>query len=120
MADWTVTLDAVDRIDLLERQELHLTQALALIIEGLRTSDVSTIGTRATLTSQFQDRVLHKTRLSPVLEFARRVRAAAATVAHSGTVLTALFPDDRSVVEKAMREIRKCLPALHTIYHRRL
>lgn len=116
----TVTFNALDGAAVLKRLEPRLREALALITEGLRTSDVGLIGQGATQSAQLHQQVLPKPQLSHVLEFARGIGAAGVNVAHSGTVLGVLFPDDPLLVEKAAHEARKRLAPLHAIYNRRL
>ena len=100
----TVSFNAVDRTVALKRLEPRLTEAVALITEGLRAGDVELIGRGATLSTQLHQQVLPKPQLSQVLEFAHRVGAAGVNVAHSGTVLGVLFSDDGSLVDRAVQE----------------
>ena len=116
----TIGFNAVDRTVALKRLEPRLTEALALITEGLRVGDVNLIGRGATLSAQLHQQVLLKPQLSQVLEFAHRVGAAGVNVAHSGTVLGVLFSDDGPLVDHAVQEAWKSLPGLHAIFSRRL
>lgn len=116
----TVAFNAVDRSALLHRLEPRFREALDLLVEGLRTQDVHRIGQGAVLSATAHQEVLPKPQLETVLAFARETGAAGVNVAHSGTVLGILFPDDPDRVAWARRIARERLPRLHAVYQHRL
>ncbi len=111
----TLQFNDVDRRAILKRQESRLQEAVALISEGILSRDVSIIGRGATISAIANQGVLYKPYLDAVLDLVPQVGAAGLNVAHSGTVTGMIFPDDESLVKRAMTVARQRLRGLENI-----
>jgi L-threonine kinase len=71
-------------------------QALALLREGIATCDVWKIGQGTTLSAQVNQRLLPKTHFEEIVSLATVCGACGVVCAHSGTILSLLFPPEAS------------------------
>ena len=71
-------------------------QALDLVREGVRTSDIVKIGRGATLSAQVNERLLPKPRFEVITAIAFRFGACGVACAHSGTILSLLFTPENT------------------------
>jgi len=79
------------------RAELALQkQALALLREGIATGDLRKIGQAATLSAQVNQRLLPKAHFEEIVHLATLCGACGVVCAHSGTILSLLFPPEES------------------------
>lgn len=77
------------------REELAIQrQALALLREGIRSSDVWKIGQGTTLSARVNQRLLPKANFEEILSMASVFGACGVVCAHSGTILSLLFPPE--------------------------
>ena len=77
------------------REELAMQeQALALLREGICTSDVWKIGQGTTLSARVNQRLLPKANFDEILSVASVFGACGVICAHSGTILSLLFPPE--------------------------
>ena len=97
----TVEFNRVDRKDILKRTESDTARAVCLIEEGIKCRDIARIGKGATLSAIANQQVLFKPGLEAALELSQSVGALGMNVAHSGTVIGILLPDDGSIAGQA-------------------
>ena len=116
----TQRFNAVNHAPALRAQSEQFEEALALIEEGLVSSNVECIGLGATTSALAHQSVLPKPQLPAVLELAKEAGAAGVNVAHSGTVMGMLFPDDAERIEWAAKRAQKRLPGLIATHPHRL
>ena len=116
----TEAFNAVDRRAEMERQGARFKDALALITAGLENGDASLIGRGATESALVYQPVLPKPDLAGVLDLCRASGAAGVNVAHSGTVMGLLFPEDSERVAWAVEEARRRLPGLRAVHDHQL
>jgi L-threonine kinase len=99
------------------RRELALQeQALALVHEGIATGDIWKLGRGASLSAQVNQRLLPKAHFEEIVSMATMYRACGVVCAHSGTILSLLFPPEESDgLAGALSALRdKNCPVLHT------
>ncbi|MCY3800130.1 MAG: GHMP kinase [Chloroflexi bacterium] len=116
----TEAFNAVDRKAELHRREAHFREALDLITVGLKNGDDEMIGRGATHNALAYQEVLPKPQLPDVLALGRAAGAVGVNVAHSGTVLGLLFPEDFERADWAAEEAWKRLSNLTAVHNRRL
>jgi len=97
----TLQFNSTERDGALRRLEPKMTQAAALIEAGIREKNPFLIGRGATISSIANQEILFKPRLDAVIELSEEAGAAGVNVAHSGTVIGMLLPDDAALAEKA-------------------
>lgn len=90
------------------REELAMQeQALALLRAGISTSDVWKIGQGATLSARVNQRLLPKANFEEIVSMASVFGACGVVCAHSGTILSLLFPpEDLAGLGSALRAFR--------------
>ena len=108
------------RWDVLKRLEPETEQAVSLIKKGIKYGDIGLIGRGATLSAVANQQVLPTPHLEAVLELSQHVRAVGVNVAHSGTVIGILLPDDAMVAKQAAGLAFECLPELESMLCQRV
>ena len=108
------------RWDILKRLEPETEHAVGLIKEGIRCGDIGRIGRGATLSAVANQQVLPTPHLEAVLELCQHVGAVGVNVAHSGTVIGMLLPDDEMVAKQAASSACECLPDLESMLCQRV
>lgn len=108
----TLAFNGVNREAILERLEPRLQESLACIRAGIRDGDLHAIARGATISALANQEILYKPRLRAVMDLAPAVGAAGVNVAHSGTVIGMLFPDDDAGLDNAVAQVREKLPGL--------
>ncbi len=105
----TQEFNLVDRNAFLKRLQPRMTEAVSLIEEGIARGDPLRIGRGATISAVANQELLFNPRLEAVQELSLRTGAVGVNVAHSGTVIGMLFPDNaplaKGAVEVALREM---------------
>ena len=91
-----------------------MAEAVSLIEEGICLGDPLRIGRGATLSAIANQQLLLNPHLEAALELSSRTGAAGVNVAHSGTVIGMLFPDDAALAERAADLARRQLPGLES------
>ncbi len=91
-----------------EEKELQVSQALALVIEGLQKKDIHLIGRGATLSALANQRILYKAPLEELIDSALSLGAVGVNIAHSGTVAGVLFsPSQQELLTSSIDKISK-------------
>lgn len=116
----TVAFNNTDRKAQLKRLESQVQESLSCITTGIRQGDVDAIGRGASLSALANQEILYKPQLDAVVGLSTAVGAAGVNVAHSGTVIGMLFPDDAPAVENAVIRAREKFPELKRIFHQRV
>ena len=116
----TEAFNAVDRRAEMQAREEHFREALDLITVGLKNGDDEMVGRGATHNALAYQEVLPKPQLPDVLALGSAAGAVGVNVAHSGTVLGLLFPEDLERADWAAEEAWKRLPNLTAVHNRRL
>ncbi|GIW12052.1 MAG: GHMP kinase [Dehalococcoidia bacterium] len=105
----TLAFNARDQRAHLRANEPLIREALAMVRAACREGDVTLLGAAATLSAQAHQAVLEKPLLPLALARAREAGAAGVAVAHSGTVIVALFDRRRADVAAAARWLARQL-----------
>ena len=116
----TAEFNQACRDDVLRRLEPDVTRAVRLIEEGISSGDIARIGRGATLSAVANQQVLFNPHLEAVLEISRRAGAVGVNVAHSGTVIGMLLPDDPELAEQAASLAWEQLPGLESVLRRHI
>ena len=116
----TRDFNSVDREDLLGRLQPRMEEAASLIEDGILRGDPLRIGRGSTISAVANQQVLFNPNLDAVLDLSIRVGALGVNVAHSGTVIGLLFPDQHDMAGKAAAIAHRELPGLKTALHRRI
>jgi L-threonine kinase len=116
----TLEFNRADRDSILRRLEPRMVEAVWLIEDGISRGDLLRIGRGATISAVANQQVLFNPYLDAALEFSRGVGAVGINVAHSGTVVGLLFPDDVALAEKAAVLALRELPGLQSALCRRI
>lgn len=91
-----------------------------MICEGIRTGDAALVARGATTSAGAYAEVVTLRHLEPGLRFAQAVGALGVCVAHSGSVVGVLLPDDAERVHWVAQRARERLPDLRAVYVHRL
>jgi L-threonine kinase len=87
-------------------KESEVIRALQMVEDGIRRQDAAMIGAGATLSALANQKILHKPLLENMLHYSQNYGAVGVNVAHSGTVVGILFPEDKAdAAESCMAEI---------------
>ena len=97
----TLEFNSTGRDGDLKRLEPRMAEAVSLIETGMQKRDISLIGRGATASSIANQEILFNPNLESVLDLSNEAGAVGVNVAHSGTVIGMLFPDDVSIAENA-------------------
>jgi len=115
--DWGGQLDTLafnqrPHAKALAQQSAAFKEAVDRIIAGVTHHAPAEIGAGATLSAKTHQAILPKPQLAAVESLARRVGALGITVAHSGTVMGLLMPDDADRMQVARKRAFDDLPGL--------
>ena len=116
----TLEFNKAEREDALGSLQPQMAEATSLIERGIRERDPFLVGKGATISSNANQEILFKPRLDSVIEFSREVGAVGVNVAHSGTVIGLLFPDDAALAERAAAIAPHHLDCLESVMQCRL
>ena len=94
--------------------------SISLIRHGLQRGDLRLVGEGATMSARLVRRGPLSRHLSPVLGLMSQTGALGISLAHSGTVMGLLFPDEEVRAKEAVRSVRRQLPAVHSISSHRM
>ena len=116
----TLDFNRVDRKGLLRSLGPRMAEAVSLIEDGIHRGDPLRVGKGATVSALANQQVLFNPNLEAVMDLSIRVGAVGVNVAHSGSVIGLLFPDQASLAEKGAAVARDELSGLKSALHRRL
>jgi L-threonine kinase len=116
----TLEFNSTERDGDLKRLEPRMAEAVSLIETGMRKGDISLIGRGATASSTANQEILFNPNLESVLELSNETGAVGVNVAHSGTVIGMLFPDDVSIAENASVLACRRFRLLESVMQRRV
>ena len=108
----TVSFNAEDKSDLLQRLQPQSKEALEMASEGLRVGDLALIGKAATLSALANQEVLYKPELDRVLRLAEKVDALGVNIGHSGTVIGVFLDRSQANPDKVAAFLVSQLPGL--------
>ena len=111
----TLEYNSVARDKALKSQEPRMSEAVSLIETGLIRGNPLFIGKGATVSAIANQEVSFNTCLDDVLAFSAEVGAFGVNVAHSGTVMGLLMPDQSSIVTQAAGLARKRFDCLEAV-----
>ncbi len=95
-------------------------EAFELVRLGIRTGDVEAVGRGATLSARLHQAVLPKPHLPDLARLVRGWGGVGINVAHSGTVMGLLFPDEPGVADAARQRVRRRFPAFRCLGSHRI
>ena len=110
----TLEFNKRDRMSALHRLEPKMAEAVSLIRDGISRKDPSLIGKGATVSSTANQEILFNPYFEAVLEISKHTGALGVNVAHSGTVIGMLFPDDAGLANEAELFARRHLSDLES------
>ena len=116
----TLEYNSVVRDKALKSQEPRMSEAVSLIETGLIRGNPLYIGKGATVSAIANQEVSFNTCLDDVLAFSAEVGGFGVNVAHSGTVIGILMPDQSSLVTQAAAQARKRFDCLEAIFRCRV
>jgi L-threonine kinase len=116
----TLEYNSVDRLYALRRNESVTREAADLVMRGVRNGDIGLIGEGATISGRAHQALLLKPNLDEVIAICPTVGAVGANVAHSGTVIGLLLPNDERTVARARKAVRERFPDLENLIETRL
>ena len=116
----TLEFNSTEREEALRRLEPKMTEAVSLIETGIRRGDPFLIGKGATISSAANQEILFNPHLEAVIELSKEAGAAGVNVAHSGTVIGMLFPDDIVLVQEIAEVVKQRLAGLESVMHCRV
>lgn len=99
----------------IQEKEPIIKEALELLTKGLESHDITLIGQAATLSAFANQRILYKPNLYEFHDIGNAFQSVGTIIAHSGTIMGLLFPNDHNAVEDCRRYIEKKLPTLQYI-----
>ena len=95
---------------------LELREAYELVKEGIRKKDIHMIGKGATMSAEFNQKILHKRELMYLIKIANELGACGINTAHSGTVVGILFSPGQIDMQAVICRIEKRFKAKFTFY----
>ncbi len=116
----TESFNSVDRRAAWESHSQPFEEALQMITSGLKSGESRLIGQGASIDAIAYQKVFPNRRLADVLSLGRATGALGVNVAHSGSALGLLFPQDHSRFPQAAREARRRLRGLTAVHRHRL
>ncbi|MDA1228069.1 MAG: GHMP kinase [Chloroflexi bacterium] len=116
----TVAFNRSHMKGVLSRLEPEMVEAVELIRQGIRQSDIRLIGAGSTISARANQAILPKPQLERVIELASEVGASGVNVAHSGTVIGLLFDDDHQRVQYAESLAWERFPGLKAVQSQRI
>ena len=116
----TVAFNTADRASVLASLEGTWREALAMVRHGIGAGDPRPIAEGATLSAKGHHGLWPRPELPGVLALAKETGALGVDLAHSGTVLGLLFPDDPEQVAYAGVKAQQRLPGLRDAFPARI
>ncbi len=95
---------------------LELREAYELVKEGIRKKDIHMVGKGATMSAEFNQKILHKRELTDIMKIADELGACGINTAHSGTVVGILFSPGQVDMQTVIYKIEKRFKAKFTFY----
>ena len=95
---------------------LELREAYELVKRGIKEKNIHMLGKGATMSAEFNQKILHKIELMDLMKIADELGACGINTAHSGTVVGILFPPDQVDMQTVICRIEKRFKAKFTFY----
>ena len=95
---------------------LELREAYELVKDGIRKKDIHMLGKGATMSAEFNQKIMHKIELMDLMKIADESGACGINTAHSGTVVGILFSPDQVDMQTVVCRIEKRFKAKFTFY----
>jgi L-threonine kinase len=95
---------------------LELRESYELVKRGIREKNIHMIGKGATMSAEFNQKILHKKEIMDIIKIADELGACWINTAHSGTVVGILFSPDRVDMQTVIGRIEKRFKAKFTFY----
>ena len=99
----------------IREKEPLIKEALDYFKDGLATHDISLIGQAATLSAFANQRILPKMNSYDFHEIGANLNSVGIIIAHSGTIMGLLFPNDYSGTKECINEIQSQIPTLQYV-----
>ncbi len=93
-------------------KEVYIKEALGYFKKGLETHDISLIGQATTLSSFANQRILNKPHLYEFHEVGVYYKSVGTIIAHSGTIMGMLFPNDFQATIDCIKDVLQTIPYL--------
>lgn len=116
----TLAFNAIDHSHELRRLRPVHAEAMAMLLQGLRTGDLEAVGAAATLSAVAHQSILVNPLLDTVTSLSRRVGALGVCRAHSGSILGILLDPSRADHAAALRYVRGHLGSAASVTPARL
>ncbi len=94
----------------------ELREAYELVKDGIRKKDIYMLGKGATMSAEFNQKILHKRELMDIMKIANELGACGINTAHSGTVVGILFSPGQVDMQTVVCSIEKRFKAKFTFY----
>ncbi|MFH1904194.1 MAG: GHMP kinase [bacterium] len=95
---------------------LELREAYELVKDGIRKKDIHMLGKGATMSAEFNQKILYKRELTDLMKIANELGACGVNTAHSGTVVGILFSPGQIDMQTVVCRIEKRFKAKFTFY----
>ncbi len=95
---------------------LELREAYELVKDGIRKKDIHMLGKGATMSAEFNQKILHKRELMDLMKIADELGACGINTAHSGTVIGILFSPGQVDMQSVIGRIEKRFKAKFAFY----
>ena len=95
---------------------LELREAYELVKDGIRGKDIYMLGKGATMSAEFNQKILYKRELMDLMKIANELGACGINTAHSGTVVGILFSPGQVDMQTVVCRIEKRFKAKFTFY----
>lgn len=100
---------------LIDEKEDIIVDALRIFKEGIQHHDISAIGEASTMSAFANQRILPKAYLYDLHQIGSAYHSVGTIIAHSGTVMGLLFPNDYKHLERCKQEVLNAIPTLSYI-----
>lgn len=105
----TVSFNAQpDLAQKIKQKEGSITEAFALLVEGLQKNDPWRIGAAATMSAKANQSILYKSELETCIELSKELNSYGIIIAHSGTIVAFMFPTSMDLAEAKTEVLKKC------------
>ena len=95
---------------------LDIRESYELVKEGIRKKDIHMLGKGATMSAEFNQKILYKRELADIMKIADESGACGINTAHSGTVVGILFSSGQVDMQRVVCRIEKRFKAKFTFY----
>lgn len=95
---------------LIVEKEFYIEEALMKFKQGLASHDISLIGEAATISAFANQRILNKPHLYDFHQLGSYYKSVGTIIAHSGTIMGLLFPNDFSGIQECREAISQQIP----------